>query len=167
MNIVIREISDDSGEISSVKTFLYGQIKKVYGIGPNLKFHYDIEDLEKYYVSPERNTLFMAFDGEKIVATGAIRAYDLDYEFFRDVYSGDDTAGIWRLMVDEDYRRMGIASAIVEEMEKFAKDERYSQIYLHTHRYLDSALSFWKSMGYEVTVEENDYDETSHMVKYL
>ena len=43
----------------------------------------------------------------------------------------------------------------------------YKQIYLHTHRYLDSGLPFWKAQGFIVTVEEDDYDETTHMIKIL
>ena len=70
-------------------------------------------------------------------------------------------------MVDEKYRRHGLARNLVEVMEDFAKDVGYDRIYLHTHRYLDAALPFWKSMGYEITLEEDDYDETTHMVKYL
>ena len=34
-------------------------------------------------------------------------------------------------------------------------------------RYLEAGLPFWKSLGYAVTVEEDDYDETTHMVKNL
>ena len=48
-----------------------------------------------------------------------------------------------------------------------AKKEGYEQIYLNTHRYLEAAPAFWKSLGYEITVEEDDYDETTHMVKNL
>ena len=35
------------------------------------------------------------------------------------------------------------------------------------HRYLEAGLPFWKSLGYIVTVEEDDYDETIHMIKHL
>ncbi len=167
MNFIIREVENDAGEIEDVKTFLYGQILKEYGIGPTPKFHYDIERMVEYYVSPDRNSFFIALDGDRIVATAAIRAYDVDFEFFRDVYTKEDTASIWRLMVDEEYRRHGLARSLVFAMEDFAKKEGYSKIYLHTHRYLDAALPFWKSLGYEITVEEDDYDETTHMVKYL
>ena len=45
--------------------------------------------------------------------------------------------------------------------------EGYKQIYLNTHRYLDSALPFWSSLGYVVTIEEDDYDETNHMIKII
>ncbi len=167
MNIVIREINNEFSEICDVKEFLYGQIKKEYGIGPTLEFHYDIEGLDEYYILPERNNFFIAFDGDKIVATAAIRAYDKDYEFFRGTYTNQNTASIWRLMVDEEYRRHGLARSLVESMENFARNEGYDKIYLHTHRYLEAALPFWKSLGYEVTLEEDDYDETSHMIKNL
>ena len=167
MNIKIREINNDDYEIRAAKDFLYGQIEIEYGIGPTPEFHYDIERLNDYYISPERNNFFVAYDGDIIVATAAIRAYDKDFEFFRGDYCKEDTASIWRLMVDKKYRRKGLARALVEVMEDFARKKGYTRIYLHTHRYLDAALPFWKSLGYVVTVEEDDYDETSHMIKNL
>lgn len=167
MNVVIREISDDVNEIEDVKEFLYDQIMIEYGIGPTPKFHYDIDGMTEYYISPDCNCMFVAWDGDKIVATAGIRAYDKDYDLFKGVYSKDDTASIWRLMVDGNYRRHGIARQLVNEMEDFAKNAGYSKIYLHTHRYLDAALPFWKSLGYKITIEEDDYDETTHMVKEL
>ena len=167
MEFIIKEITDDSIEIDEIKDFLYVQIKKVYGIGPNIEFHYDIEDLENYYMKDDCNNFFIVYCQDKIVATAGIRAYDKDYEFFRGLYSKENTASIWRLMVDEDYRRCGIARKLVSYMENFARNFGYSKMYLHTHRYLDAALSFWKSMNYEITFEEDDYDETTHMIKYL
>lgn len=167
MNFTIRELSDNPSEIEAAKDFLYGQIKKVYDIGPTPEFHYDIEWIEEYYILPPNNTFFVAYDEDKMVATAAIRAYDRDYEFFRGIYTKEDTASIWRLMVDEDYRRHGLARRLVNEMEDFAREKGYTRIYLHTHRYLDAAMAFWKSLGYEITVEEDDYDETNHMVKNL
>ena len=167
MNFTIRELSDNPLEIEAAKDFLYGQIKKVYDIGPTPEFHYDIEGIEEYYILPPNNTFFVAYDEDKMVATAAIRAYDRDYKFFRGIYTKEDTASIWRLMVDEDYRRHGLARRLVNEMEDFAREKGYARIYLHTHRYLDAAMAFWKSLGYEITVEEDDYDETNHMVKNL
>ena len=167
MNIRIKEVQNDDEEIRSVQNFLYEQIRIVYNIGPTPKFHYDIEGLKDYYILPKRNSFFVAYDDERIVATAAIRAYDQDYEFFRGEYTEDNTASIWRLMVDKEYRRHGLARTLVNHMEEFAKEEGYKQIYLHTHRYLEAGLPFWKSIGYIVTIEEDDYDETSHMIKIL
>ena len=167
MDIVIREVRNDSCEIEKVKKFLYDQIRIEYGIGPTPKFHYDIEGMIDYYLLPDSNNFYIALDGKRIVATAAVRAYDVDYELFKGVYTGDETASIWRLMVDGQYRRHGIARRLVGVMEEFARNAGYSQIYLHTHRYLESGLPFWKSLGYEITVEEDDYDETTHMIKHL
>ena len=167
MDFTIKEIKNDDAEIENVKNFLYDQIKKEYGIGPNMKFHYDIESIDQYYINPSCNSFFIAYYNDKIVATAGIRAYDKDFEFFKGVYFKEDTASIWRLMVDEKFRRNGLARQLVNIMEEFAKKVGYDKIYLHTHRYLDAALPFWKSLGYKITVEEDDYDETTHMVKYL
>ena len=167
MDIEIREIKDDESEINSVKDFLFNQINLEYHIGPTPKFHYDIFGLNEYYIAPANSNLFVAFGGEKIVATVAIRPYDKDFEFFKGIYSKEDTASIWRLMVDKDYRRNGLARMLVRCVEDFAGNNGYDRIYLHTHRYLESGLPFWKSVGYEITVEEDDYDETTHMVKNL
>jgi GNAT superfamily N-acetyltransferase len=167
MDIEIREIQNDADEIGAVQKFLYEQIRIVYDIGPTPKFHYDIEGLDEYYVLPKRNCFFAAYDGDKIVATAGIRAYDRDFEFFRGQYTEENTASIWRLMVDKNYRRHGIARKLVIIMEEFAKGVGYDRIYLHTHRYLESGIPFWTSAGYEITIEEDDYDETTHMIKYL
>ena len=167
LNISIREINDDELEIKAVKDFLFSQIEREYHIGPTPKFHYDIFALEDYYVLPSRNNFYVAVDGGRIVATAGIRAYDKDFEFFKGVYTQKDTAGIWRLMVDKNYRRNGIARILVNLLEDFAKDKGYDRIYLHSHRYLEAGIPFWKSAGYEITVEEDDYDETTHMIKNL
>lgn len=167
MEYIIREIQNNSKEIENVKKFLYTQIKNEYGIGPTFKYHYDIENLVKYYILPKKNNFFISLDGNRIIGTGGIRAYDLNFDFFKDQYTKENTASIWRLMVDKNYRRCGIAHKLVSRIEEFAKDARYSQIYLHTHRYLESGLPFWKSCGYKITLEEEDYDETTHMIKEI
>ncbi|WP_295589902.1 GNAT family N-acetyltransferase [uncultured Methanobrevibacter sp.] len=167
MDFTIKELANDYLEIEAAKEFLYDQIKKVYGIGPTPEFHYDIEGIEEYYVLPSNNAFFVAYDGDNIVATAAIRAYDKDYELFRGIYTKKDTASIWRLMVDEEYRRHGLARRLVGVMEDFARKKGYDRVYLHTHRYLEAAMAFWESVGYEITVQEDDYDETNHMIKVL
>ena len=167
MDFTIRELGIDSLEVEAAKEFLYGQIKKVYAIGPTPEFHYDIEGIEEYYLLPSNNAFFVAYDGDRIVATAAIRAYDRDYEFFKGLYTKEDTASIWRLMVDEKYRRHGLARSLVNTMEDFAHEKGYARIYLHTHRYLEAAMAFWESLGYEITIQEDDYDETNHMIKVL
>ena len=128
MNIEIRQIRKDESEINAVKDFLFSQIDKEYHIGPTPKFHYDIFDLEDYYLVSDKSNFFVAADGGKIVATAAIRPYDRDFEFFRGIYTPEDTASIWRLMVAEEYRRHGLARKLVNTMEEFAKGAGYDKI---------------------------------------
>lgn len=167
MDFIIRKVENNPGEIEAVKEFLYAQIQNEYGIGPTPKFHYDIDGIVDYYILPSRSNFYIALDGERIIATAAIRAYDVNYEIFKGVYSKEDTASIWRLMVDKEYRRHGLARKLVNALEEFAKNAGYDKIYLHTHRYLESGIPFWTSVGYVITIDEDDYDETTHMVKYL
>lgn len=167
MVIIVKEVENDAVEIGDVKNFLYDQIMKEYGIDPTPKFHYDIDAIEEYYILPSNSNFFIVRDGDEIVATAAVRPYDKDYEFFKDTFTKEDTASIWRLFVDEHYRGLGIASSIIRVIEDFARKENYQIIYLNTHRYLEAAIPFWKSLNYEILFEEDDYDETTHMVKYL
>jgi ribosomal protein S18 acetylase RimI-like enzyme len=127
MEMEIREIQNDDSEIKSVQDFIFSQIRIEYGIGPTPKFHYDILDMKKYYVIPDRNAFFAAYDGDNIIATAGIRAYDKDYEFFKDCYNEDYTASIWRLMVDSEHRRKGLARSLVKEIEEFAKKKGYKR----------------------------------------
>ena len=55
MEFVIKEIDNDGAEIEDVKSFLYNQIKKEYGIGPDMRFHYDIEFIEDHSSHEERD----------------------------------------------------------------------------------------------------------------
>ena len=67
MEMEIREIQNDDSEIKSVQDFIFSQIRIEYGIGPTPKFHYDILDMKKYYVIPDRNAFFAAYDEDNII----------------------------------------------------------------------------------------------------
>ena len=68
----IKEICEGDFDVEPVKEFLYCQIKREYGIGPTPEFHYDIEGIKEYYILPKRNSFFVAYDEDKIVATAGI-----------------------------------------------------------------------------------------------
>ena len=83
------------------------------------------------------------------------------------MYSKDTTSSIWRLFVDEKYRRCGLASKMFSIAENFAKEEGYDEIYLHTHKTLPGAVEFWTKMGFIVALDSNDELETVHMDKKI
>lgn len=161
-------MSNNPKEIVNVQKFLFKMIKKEFGYDYVPEWHQDIVKIEKYYINPENNNFFVAYDetGE-IIATIGIRAYDKDFPQLRHLYSKDTTSSIWRLFVDERFRRCGLASKMFSIAENFANESGYSKIYLHTHKTLDGALEFWTKMGFVVALDSNDELETVHMDKKI
>ena len=168
MNISINELENDSKQIGEVQKFLFSQIKKEFGYGYVPQYHRDIINLNEFYIHPQRNNFFVARDEfDNILATIGIRAYDKDFKEFQGIYSEDRTASIWRLFVDEKYRRYGIASRLFQIAEKFAYKMNYGEIYLHTHRTLPGAMDFWMKMGFKITIDTNNELQTVHMDKNI
>ena len=168
MNVNIKELSNDPNEIGKVQEFLFKMIKKEFGYDYVPEWHQDIVNMDEYYIDPKRNAFFVAYSEEgEIIGTIGIRAYDKDFERFRHLYSNEITSSIWRLFIDRRYRRCGLASKMFSVAENFAKENKYRNIYLHTHSNLDGALKFWTKMGFVITFDEEDELETVHMDKNI
>lgn len=169
MNVIIKELNNDPDEIENVQEFLFEQIRKEFHYGYIPEYHQDIMDMVNYYISPCRNNFFVAYDKEtkKIIGTIGLRSYDKNFDEFKDRYNKNNTSSIWRLFVDKEYRRCGLASSLVKMVETFAYDAHYNNIYLHTHKNLDAALIFWKKMGFKITIDTNDKLQTVHMEKKI
>ena len=169
MCILIKKLENDEEQIINLQKFLFGQIKKEFGYGYVPAFHRDIKNLNDYYIEPERNIFLIAIDEDsnEIVATIGLRAYDKNFKEFNGIYSNESTASIWRLFVDEKYRRCGIASKLFKLVETFAFENQFDEIYLHTHKTLDGALDFWKEMGFKITIDSNNELQTVHMEKNI
>lgn len=168
MKVTIRELTDDSTEISNVQKFLFSMIKQEFGYDYVPEWHQDIVKMDEYYVCPKRNNFFVAYaETSEIIATIGIRAYDKDFPEFRHLYSNDATSSIWRLFVDRRCRRCGLASKMFSIAENFANEKGYDNIYLHTHKTLPGALEYWTKMGFVVALDSNDELETVHMDKKI
>ena len=169
MDVIIKELDNDSGEIMRIQEFLFSMIKNEFGHGYVPEWHKDIVKMDEYYINPKRNNFFVAYDEKtgKIIATIGIRAYDKDFPEFEHLYSKETTSSIWRLFVDRRYRRCGLASKMFGVAENFANDSGYMQIYLHTHKTLDGAIQFWKKMGFVVALDTNNSLQTVHMDKQI
>lgn len=168
MKVTIKKLINDSKMINDVQKFLFDQIKREFGYGYVPEWHQDIVDMESYYIAPERNNFFVAYNENcEIIATIGIRAYDKDFPEFRDIYSKNTTSSIWRLFVDRKYRRCGLASKMFSVAETFADNCGYENIYLHTHKTLPGAIEYWTKMGFVVMLDSNDELETVHMDKKI
>ena len=153
MNFTIKKLSDDCDTKIRVRNFLFSQIRSEYGYGYIPSWHKDIVDLNKYYIDCRKNNLFFVENNDdgRIIASMAIRQYDKDFPEFRDIYSRETTASIWR-------------SFVVEE---FCYEKDFHEIYLHTQKNLVAGFNFWKKVGFQVTLDTNNELKTVHMVKNL
>ena len=167
MCILIKKLENNDEQIKNLQKFLFNQIKKEFGYGYIPAYHKDIKNLNDYYINPKNSIFLMAIDepSNKIIATIGLRAYDKNFDEFKDCYSSNSTASIWRLFVDKKYRRCGVASKLFKLVETFAFENQFSEIYLHTHKTLNGAIVFWKKMGFKITVDTNNELQTVHMEK--
>ena len=168
MKVTIKKLTNDSKMINDVQKFLFAQIKREFGYDYVPMWHQDIMNMESYYIAPERNNFFVAYnENYEIIATIGIRAYDKDFPQFKDIYSKNTTSSIWRLFVDRKYRRRGLASKMFGVAETFANTCDYENIYLHTHKTLPGAIEYWTKMGFVVVLDSNDELKTVHMDKEI
>ncbi len=168
MNVIIKELNNDSKQIQEVQEFLFKMIKLEFGYDYVPEWHQDIMKMDEYYINPKNNNFFVAYSEEgEIIATIGIRAYDKDFSEFKHIYSKQTTSSIWRLFVDRRCRRCGLASKMFSIAESFANDAGFKDIYLHTHKTLDGAIEFWTKMGFIVCLDANDELETVHMDKQI
>lgn len=169
MNIKISQITKEDIKKYEIKKFLFHMIKTCYNSDYVPEYHYDIIDLEKYYINPEKSNFFIAVDTDKdeVIGTSAIRNYDKDYEIKGHTYSKEDTASIYRVFVNSNYRHSKIGTKLVEKIEEFCESVNYNKIYLHTQKDSYGALAFWKHNNYEITCNTHDELGTIHMEKII
>jgi ribosomal protein S18 acetylase RimI-like enzyme len=89
---------------------------------------------------------------DKMVCTGAL------------VRETDASARIVRVSVQKRYRRNKIAGAMVRALEAHAKKNNFHEILLETTDDWDSAIKFYRSLGYQIY---NHADGSCHMKKRL
>lgn len=133
---------------------------------------------ERYKVLKERftkecknsqNALFVALTKtNEVVGCIALSMYDHRIEALHSHYTTDaNIAEVARCYVDERYRRQGIGAALFEHASTFAQEIGYEMLYLHTHYFLPGGFSFWRAMGFEITLDEGGVWQTVHMERLV
>jgi GNAT superfamily N-acetyltransferase len=115
------------------------------------------------------NALFVALtETNEVVGCIALSKYDHRIEAFHTYYPTDaKIAEVARCYVDEHHRRQGIGAMLFEHASTFAQACDYETLYLHTHYFLPGGFSFWRAMGFEITLEEEGVWQTVHMEKLV
>ena len=133
---------------------------------------------ERYEVLKERfikeqenpqNALFVALtETDEVVGCIALSLYDHRIEALHTQYTTDDKiAEVARCYVDERFRRQGIGAMLFERACTFAQTCGYEMLYLHTHYFLPGGFSFWRAMGFEITLDEGGDWQTVHMERLV
>jgi putative acetyltransferase len=87
----------------------------------------------------------VCYENDIAVGCGAFKEYE------------PNVAEIKRMFVKPEYRGKGIASTILYELEKWAKDEKYQKCILETSFKLVNAIELYKKFGFEITERYGQY----------
>ncbi|NLU68045.1 GNAT family N-acetyltransferase [Streptomyces sp. HNM0574] len=157
MSYVLRTAT--SADADAARSVMLDTVYRDLRSGYVPRWHRDIIDIEGSYLRPERRTLLVAesADGE-IVATGAVRDQGPQSppnpEWIAERFPSGATAQLCRIYVRPEWRRHGIARAMVRELSAFAAAVGgYEALYLHTDPAVPGAEPFWRSLAREVCDE--------------
>ncbi|MDO5852052.1 MAG: GNAT family N-acetyltransferase [Methanobacteriaceae archaeon] len=163
----IISLKDNPEYINKTKLFLMKMIKEEYGYGYIKEYHSDIKNLKETYLIPKNNFYIILNKTKDVIGSIGIRGYDKNFKEFKHRYTKENTSSVWRMFIDKKYRRKGLGSQLVKMVERFSKEENYNEIYLHTHKNVEGALNFWKSLNYRITIDTNNELKTIHMEKKI
>lgn len=120
---------------------------------------------EQYLDRDDAIFLVARLGGKGVVGSIGVVPYDARIQAIEGRYPVDAAAEIVKCYVDPAYRRYGIGSLLVQELEQFVTRMRYTTLYLHTHRFLPGAVDFWERQGFTCIAEEQNEWQIVHMDK--
>ena len=91
------------------------------------------------------NTAVIAYYNNKAVGCGCFKRFD------------EQSVEIKRMYVDPELRSRGIASAVLNELEKWAKESGFEYAVLETGLKLDDANALYRKQGYKVIENYGQY----------
>jgi putative acetyltransferase len=102
--------------------------------------HYD-----KHNIIEDLPTVVIAYDNDTAIGCGCFKKLD------------ESSAEIKRMYVAPSSRGKGISRMILNELEKWAKEENYSETILETGTAQTEAIGLYKNSGYTVTDNYGPY----------
>jgi putative acetyltransferase len=105
------------------------------------------EDYEEYNRITDLHTVVVAYENEQAVACGCFKIFD------------EKTVEIKRMFVDDNQRGKGIASAMLAELETWAKQLGYEKSVLETGKGQPNAIKLYQKYGYQIIENYNDGDD--------
>ncbi|SDK62095.1 Acetyltransferase (GNAT) family protein [Paenibacillus sp. ov031] len=168
LQVVPRVIAIQEHQMKDAIDFAMRVRKEVFPMLDHEELPVDLEQFKEHYLDSAVTVFLVAVtEDNEIVGSIGILPYDGRIEAVNGRYPEQSAAEIVKCYVDSKYRRYGIGSLLVRELEKVVAELHYTTLYLHTHRFLPGAVDFWKRQGYVVVVEQDDDWQTAHMDKLL
>jgi putative acetyltransferase len=137
--LIIERTSSDNPDFKKLTNKLDIELCKIYNTNP--------EDYEEYNRITGLPTIVLAYENNEPIGCGCFKIFN------------DQTVEIKRMFIDEDQRGKGVASAILAELETWAKELGYSEVVLETGKGQPNAINLYKKKGYEITEDYNQYDD--------
>lgn len=105
------------------------------------------EDYEEYNRITDLHTVVVAYENEQAVACGCFKIFD------------EKTVEIKRMFVEDSQRGKGIASAMLANLETWARELGYVKSVLETGKRQPNAIKLYQKYGYQITENYNDSDD--------
>ena len=156
MSVVIRrmepaDLDAAKGVILSVAAGMFGPDDPAAFVARWWNQMPDVDDWARVY-GPPRGTFLAAFDGDRLIGTGAIRAID------------GETAELKRMWLLEAYHGQGIGYRLITELLAFARAAGYRRVWLSTDATVQTrAIRFYERLGFRPIPPYADSDDTLFM----
>ncbi|WP_434750690.1 GNAT family N-acetyltransferase [Paenibacillus amylolyticus] len=155
-----------SHEIQEVINFAMGVRSEVFPMMDPTELPKDFEQFRDTYINRKDTTFLLARMGEAgVIGSIGIVPYDGRIQAIEGRYPVNTAAEVVKVYVDPAYRRYGIGSLLVKELEQIITKMPYTTLYLHTHRFLPGAVDFWERQGFTFITEEQNEWQIVHMDK--
>ena len=96
--------------------------------------------------------VIIAFENEIAIGCGAIKEYAID------------TMEVKRMYVVPNKREQGFASAILKELEMWAKELKYKKCVLETGKKQPEAIELYKKNGYQIIPNFGQYENVENSI---
>lgn len=163
----IKQVQED--EVVQAAEFMKAIRKELFPMLKHNTLPVDMLHAADYYIDRNDAALFAAINEEgNVLGTIGYLPYDHRFPDLQHFYARTKTTEVVRCYIDSEYRRLGIGSALYKTALRSICAAGYQKIYLHTHPFLPGGIPFWKALGFEERLTEQDpVWKTLHMDKKL
>lgn len=164
MNYTIQEINNEDLPIV-IKMLKENRLQLFPMLHPLTESQVEKDFIHDFILSDTGGFLIAKDKDSKIIGMIGMRLYD--HRFANLNYDNKIIAEVVKLYVSPKWRRKGLATVLYRTLEIKARALDIPGLYLHTHRFLPGAISFWEKNGFHKIWEQNGNLETVHFEKRL